>query len=236
MDSGLEEITEDELIQAFISANQTMLQTAMPCKVEAYDASKQTVDVVPALNRSLPDGNGNYVTEALPKLSDVPVAFPRGGGFFIALPIAAGDYGLLVFCSRNIGNWRSTGNQGDPGDLGMHTLDGAVFIPGLFPDSGALSNADGTNMVIGKDGTPAAQIVIKPSGEIDLGGSTYSLPQWDSFATVFKTATAAVAALTPATDPATTLANVNSIAAALKTLNTALGLNNNYKSTVVKNG
>ncbi len=169
MDSGLEEITEDELIQAFISANQTMMQTAMPCKVEAYDSSKQTVDVVPALNRSLPDGNGNYVTEALPKLSDVPVSFPRGGGFFVALPIAAGDYGLLVFCSRNIGNWRSTGNQGDPGDLGMHTLDGAVFIPGVFPDSGALSNADGTNMVIGKDGTAGAQIVIT-TDEVHLGG------------------------------------------------------------------
>lgn len=169
MDTFQEEITQAELLDMFLEQFARELHKAMPCKVEAYDSNAQTVDVVPALNRSVPDGDGNYITEKLPKLSAIPVVFPRCGQFGITFPIAVGDYGLIVVCDRNIGAWRLTGNQGDPGDLGMHTLDGAVFIPGFFPDSKPAQSADPNNMVIGSDSNAASQIVIKPGGEIDAG-------------------------------------------------------------------
>lgn len=169
MEGATEQITLAELIQMVMESRDIDLQTAMPAKVEKYDASKQTVDVVPALNRSLPDGQGNYISEALPKISDVPVCFPRSGSFFISFPIQQGDYVLLVFCSKNIGAWRQTGNQGDPGDLGMHTLDGAVAIPGVFPDSSKLNDASGTTMKLGKDGASSAQIELTDT-QVKLGG------------------------------------------------------------------
>lgn len=164
-----EEVTLDELIDLGVSNRLIDLHTAFPAKVESYDKDQQTVDVVPQFNRSLPDGQGNFVTEKLPKLADVKVCFPRVGGFFLSLPIKAGDYVLIVCAQRNIGAWRSTGDQGDPGDLGMHTLDGAVAIPGIFPDSKSLQHADGTNMVLGSDADGNSRIEIKPSGGINLG-------------------------------------------------------------------
>jgi hypothetical protein len=168
-DTAIEEVTDAELHQAFIAARETEMMTAFPAKVEAYHADTQTADVVPALAKHLPDGQGNYVPELPPKISDVPVCFPRCGSFFLSFPIKAGDFVLVVCCQKNIGNWRATGNAGDPGDLGMHTLDGAVAIPGVFPDSGKLSDASGTTMKMGKDGTAAAQIEITDS-LVKLGG------------------------------------------------------------------
>lgn len=169
METSLEEITLAELLQLAMNDRQVELHVSMPAKVESYNASAQTADVVPQLNRSMPDGAGNYVTEKLPKLQAVPVVFPRCGQFGITFPVQAGDYGLLVFCERNIGAWRSTGTQGDPGDLGMHTLDGAVFIPGLFPDSKPASSASGSDMIIGSDTSGDSRIEIKASGGINLG-------------------------------------------------------------------
>lgn len=172
-ETGIEEITDAELIRAFIEEAKIDLHTAMPCKVMSYDVGSQTVSVSPALYRAVPDGDGNYLTEPLPQLDDVPVGFMAGGGFAISLPVSAGDYGLLIFCERNIGSWRGTGNQGDPGDLGMHTLDGAVFLPCVRPDNAALSSADASNMVLGSDTNGNGRIVIKP-GEIDLGAAVNS--------------------------------------------------------------
>jgi hypothetical protein len=120
----------------------------------------------------MPDGDGNYVSQKLPKLADVPVAFPRGGGYAVSFPIKAGDFVLLVFSERNIGQWRSTGTQGDPGDLGMHTLDGAVAIPGVYPDKAALASASASKMVLGKDDTGTSRIEITSSGVFLGAGAT----------------------------------------------------------------
>lgn len=158
-----------DLIQAAIRDREMDLHVSMPAKVESYDASAQTVEVVPQLNRALPDGLGNFTSEELPKLADVPVCFPRAGGFFVSFPIQKGDFVLLVFSERNLGAWLSTGEQGDPGDLGMHTLDGAVAIPGVYPSNAALDDASDTDMVLGKDGSTAAKIEITDS-LVKMGG------------------------------------------------------------------
>jgi hypothetical protein len=167
-DVGDEQISDFEITQRAIDSRLLDLHTSFPAKVESYSPSANTVDVVPCLNRSLPDGSGNVVSEALPKIAGVPVCFPRSGNYGITFPIQAGDFVFVVCAQRNIGNWRSTGAQGDPGDLGMHTLDGAVAIPGVYPDAKALSSAAANKMVLGKDDTPSARIEITSSG-VNLG-------------------------------------------------------------------
>jgi hypothetical protein len=169
-ESGLEEITTAELLEAAISHREIDVHTALPARVESFNASAQTVNVTIMCNRAVPDGNGNYISEQLPALADVPVAFPRSGAFFISFPLASGDFGFLVFAERNISAYRATGAQGDPGDLGMHTLDGAVFFPCVYPDAKALSNVDATNMVLGSDTNGSARIIIAPTG-INLGAA-----------------------------------------------------------------
>lgn len=176
MQSGLEEITEAELHQMFIDSRLLDVHKCIPVRVESYSASAQTVEVTPMVNRMIPDGAvpPNYVSEPLPKLSDVPVAHMRGGGFFVAMPCRQGDFGFVLFCDRNIAAYRATGNQSDPGDLGMHTMSSALFVPAVFPDEQVLAHADANNMVMGSDTVDAARIVIKPSGEIDLGAAAAS--------------------------------------------------------------
>lgn len=176
MESGLEDITNSELIDLFIELRLIDLHKVTIGRVESYDTSAGTVQVTPMINKMIPDGATppNYVSEQMPALADVPVAQTRGGGFFAAFPLKKGDFGILLYCDRNIAAWRGTGNQSDPGDLGLHTLSSGLFIPAMAPDASAIKNADANNLVIGSDTEPKARIVIKPTGEIDLGAAAAS--------------------------------------------------------------
>ncbi len=167
-DSAVEQVSLAELLDMHFQHHQVDLHVALPARVERYDTATQTVDVVPQVNRALPDGAGNFVTEPLPKLADVPVLFPRCGRFSITFPLSVGDFVLLVFAERSLAAWRATGAQSDPGDLGMHTLDGAVALPGLFPDAQPAAAADGANMRVGSDTDPNGRIEL-PGSEIRLG-------------------------------------------------------------------
>lgn len=162
-------MTTEELLDLVLANFQRGIHTSMPGRVESYDAATQTCEVLPQLKRQTPDGEGGYTTEDLPVLPHVPVCFPRGGGFFMSFPLQRGDFVLLVFSERAIGNWRQKGEASAPGDLRMHSLAGAVAIPGVFPnDPGPPGDATSTDMVLGKDGTAGAQIKITTS-EVQLG-------------------------------------------------------------------
>lgn len=190
MDSALEEITEAEVINAFIDARLNELHKIAIGRVESYDAIKNTVTVTPMTNRMIPDDATppNYVSEKLPALADVQVAHIRGNGMFVAVPLTKGDTGILLFCDRNHSQWRATGNQSDPGDLGLHTMSSALFVPAVFPDKSPIQNADANNLVIGSDSNHESRIVIKPSGEIDLGASaTNFVAMADKVNTMFNT-------------------------------------------------
>lgn len=163
-------MTTEELLNLILDHRLRELHTALPGRVESYDASKQTCDVLPMLKKQTPNGQGGYTTEDLPVLPNVPVAFPRGGGgFFMSFPLAKGDFVMLVFHERAIGAWRKKGEATAPGDLRMHSLAGAVAYPGLYPNDDALDDAHTANMVLGKDGS-TAQIHLKADGTVHLGG------------------------------------------------------------------
>jgi hypothetical protein len=158
-----------EFYTELFDARLGQLHTAMPARVESFDAATQTVDVTPQLKQAYPDGEGGVSYKALPVIPNVKVVFPRSGSFFISFPLAKGDFVLLVFNSRSIQAWRDKGQAVEPGDLALHPLDGAVAIPGLFPDASALNDVSASTMKLGKDGTSAAQIEITAS-QVKLGG------------------------------------------------------------------
>lgn len=164
------------VIRGAIEAHALELHTAMPGKVLSYDAAAQTADVQPVLRRPMRDVDGERVVEDLPVIPNVPVMFPRTAGAFISLPVAAGDYVLLVLCEGSIDAWRATGEVSDPGDERRHNLSHAVAIPGVFPQAGALDDAHATNIVIGHDG--ATQIHVQPGGAggVLIGGPSASEP------------------------------------------------------------
>jgi hypothetical protein len=139
-----------QLIKHAIEARLLDVHTALIAKVESYDAKTQLVNVSPVLKRSIETTDDEWVSEQLPVLCDVPVLFPRAGGFFISFPIKAGDFVQLLFNETNIEEWfdekEPTINHNQ-----RFTLQGAVALPGIFPQVLALTGAHESNLVLGKE-------------------------------------------------------------------------------------
>lgn len=150
-----------------------------PARVNSYDASTQTVNCTPTLRRTKETPDGNEVREPA-LIEDVPVCFPRGGGYFVSFPIKAGDYVLLVFADRALDLWLENGGIVDPVLLRRHSVKDAIAIPGVYPAPDALSDASGSDMVLGKDG--GSQITINDAGDVSIGsgsGNTDHLARGD---------------------------------------------------------
>lgn len=158
-----------QVIQSAIEGQMADTHTAMPGKVLSYNALRQTCSVQPLLKRVLFDTGGEKSYESLPAVADVPVAFPRAGGHVLSMPLAAGDYVLLVFNEASLAEFRSTGDEAEPGDIRRHCAGYPVAIPCFYPDSQPLSPADphSTKAIFGLDGLPQ-QIRISATG-IELG-------------------------------------------------------------------
>lgn len=144
-----------DVINRAITSKLSDVHVAMPGRVHAYSASRNTVDVAPQYTRSVEREDGSFADEDLPIIPDVPIAWPRGGGgsFFITWPLSVGDPVLIVFCEKDLGVWRERGEPGTTGDQRTHGLSGAVAYPGLFANSEALdsSKVHATKMVVGSE-------------------------------------------------------------------------------------
>jgi hypothetical protein len=138
-----------ELLQQAIENRLLDVHTALIAQVESYDAKKQQVNVSPVLKRRIKNLEGEWLNEQLPMLCDVPVLFPRAGGYFISFPIQPGDFVQLVFNESSIDEWLIGAPTFDSKE--RFTLQGAVAIPGVYPESMPLSDAHETNFVMGKD-------------------------------------------------------------------------------------
>lgn len=128
------EPTDAEIIASAIESKLLDLHTAIPGKVVTYDATKQVADVEIVVRNPLETADGSVLQETFAVVPNVKVRWPRGGGFSIHFPLAAGDHVLLLFCEASIAMWRETGQVGEVGDLRRHDLSHAIAIPGIEPD------------------------------------------------------------------------------------------------------
>lgn len=151
-----------QILRAAIRARLADVRTSVPGIVKSYDEATQTCEV--ALAVRLPRADGRL--DELPPLTDVPVAWPRGGGYFAQMPLEQGDPGLLVFSEVDFSEWRRTGDVADPPTERRHGLN-AYFIPGGCDDASPLP-APGGKLVVGKVGGPVMKI---DAGGIELGAS-----------------------------------------------------------------
>ena len=149
------------------------IHTSLPGRVMRYNAAKKTADVLPVINNVLYDAEGVEISsERLPVIPDVPVSFPRGGGWHLSFPLAPGDHVTLVFAESATGGWRVTGEVSDPSDARRHSLSSPTAFPGAHTDVSLLAD-DATypdTLVLGKDGT-ASQSVRIGGGTVACGGT-----------------------------------------------------------------
>lgn len=161
------------VLRAALERRLSEVHTAMPGRVESYDASAQTVDVQPLLKAPAATEGGGTEALSMPVLTALPVCFPAAGGFRLVLPVKKGDTGWIMFSEASLDAWQDKGGLVDPGDPRRFHLSDAVFLPGLHAKDANLTGANADDASFGKDG--AHQVVITPD-VIELGGNIDSRP------------------------------------------------------------
>lgn len=141
-----------EVLRRAIDASLAEVWGAAPGTVIRYDAGSQTCDVEVGIRRSVRDDGGEKVVDETTVLTNVPVAFPGAGGFFLSFPLAQGQRVLLVFADRSLDRYLATGEASDPTDLRVLGPAGAVAVPlSVRPVGEKIVDAHPSNMVAGHD-------------------------------------------------------------------------------------
>ncbi len=156
------EPTLEEIMKLAMHYREFEVHCALPGRIKSYDASKQLADVEVCINPTLRCDGGDEVV-VLGTITNVPIEFPSGGGYFISFPLQEGDPVKLTFHDRSLDDWMSKGGVVTESDLRMHHLSDASAYPGLRAQPQKLSSASSSKLVIGKDGDPSMQITIDGS-------------------------------------------------------------------------
>ncbi|MBD5103806.1 MAG: hypothetical protein HDT47_02965 [Ruminococcaceae bacterium] len=173
--------SEEEQQRAAAFNNAAQLRVAIPGIVESFDAEKQTVSVQPSITENIQVGEAAVNATKLPILTDIPICFPRAGGYSITLPVKKGDECLLVFADMCIDGWWQSGGVQDQMETRRHDLSDAFAIIGTtsqprkvaeyHPDNLHI-RTDDSSIVIELDKSKSA-VNIKCEGNlaIDVGGN-----------------------------------------------------------------
>lgn len=130
------------------------LHTSIPGIIESFNPVTQLASVQPVVKRVFRTEENNEELLSplpLPILINVPVQFPRGGGFSLTFPVKKGDECLLVFCERSIDNWHKFGGVKEPTARRFHDLSDATAFVGISSVPNKIPNYDPDNTVIKKD-------------------------------------------------------------------------------------
>jgi len=157
----------DEVVRDGIQEALKDVHVALPAMIVKVQG-EQLVDVQPLLKMRMRTGE----LQDRPVVQAVPVAMPHGKDYYIKLPIAVGETGLLVFSDRSLDAWLAGGGGiVDPNDSRLHDINDAVFIPGVVPTGG--QTQDGTTDLVVKNGD--AVLRVQKAGTFQLKNASNEL-------------------------------------------------------------
>lgn len=170
MSQGISERLHSEEEQQRASAfnNAAQLRVAIPGIVESFDAARQTVSVQPALTENIQIGEEAAKATALPILTDIPIYFPRAGGYSITLPVKKGDECLLVFADMCIDGWWQSGGVQDQMETRRHDLSDAFALIGFTSQPRVVSGYSSENLQIRTDDRNIICELDKVSGAVNI--------------------------------------------------------------------
>lgn len=141
----------EESLRMAIEGALSQLWTAMPATVTSVDLTKQTVSCQPAIKGTQTAKDGSTSQVSMPMLVDVPIVWPRAGGYALTFPIEAGDECLVVFASRCIDGWWQSGGEQAPLETRMHDLSDGFAIFGPSSQSRKLTNVQSDGVELRND-------------------------------------------------------------------------------------
>lgn len=170
MSQGITEMlhSEEEQQRAAAFNNAAQLRVAIPAIVESFDADKQTVSVQPAITENIQVGGEAAKATQLPVLTDIPICFPRAGGYCITLPIAKGDECLLVFADMCIDGWWQSGGVQDQMETRRHDLSDAFAIIGVTSQARRVSDYSADKLQLRTDKSDIVVELDKEKGDVNV--------------------------------------------------------------------
>ena len=129
--SGLKEKTNDlpGLIRQALFHTLSQVRVMMPAQIESYSPSENLAQVKPLIQQRYSDDT----FKPIPVINQVPVQWMRTARAGITMDLVKGDLGSIVFSDRSLEDWLQLGGDNEPEDPRIHSLNDAVFIPGLYP-------------------------------------------------------------------------------------------------------
>lgn len=138
----------------------------MPGRVVSFNASNQTISVQPLYR---PSHNGEPVD--MPELLEVPVRFPRMGGFVITTPVKAGDTVTLRPQMRSSEEYHTGGSYETPGDTrSMSLSDMEAFLDGGESISDPITGFNSDNLEI-RSADGSFKIEMSEDGKFKIEGA-----------------------------------------------------------------
>ncbi|WP_192072895.1 Gp138 family membrane-puncturing spike protein [Pantoea agglomerans] len=170
---------ESQAYKALSDSIFSMLRVSMPGIIQSFDSIACTCTVQPAISGQVADELGNFKSQPMPLLLDVPIVFPRGGGCTITFPVKAGDECLVIFSDRCIDFWWQNGGVQEPVDPRQHDLSDAFAFVGPQSQAEKINNISTTTMQMRTD-DGAAYIELDPNSHavniVAPGGMTVTTP------------------------------------------------------------
>ena len=119
---------EEEAQRLTLEGMQAQIWTALPAIITEVNYSRYTVSAQPAIQGIIEGADGVPQYQNLPLLINVPICFPCGGNFNVTLPVQAGDECLIIFASRCIDAYWTSGGVQKPQEIRMHDLSDGLCI------------------------------------------------------------------------------------------------------------
>lgn len=137
------------------AATKTVM-TSLPGKVVSYDPATKRATIEPTVH------NGN----AIPPIPEVPVKWPRFGGYRLVGPLNPGDEVTLHFHKWDPSRFRVSGEKSESN----HVRDAGIYpvaVPGSESETSAYDGGGDANLHLGRDAADV-EIVVTPT-QIKLG-------------------------------------------------------------------
>ncbi len=164
----------------FAREREVDLRVACPGIIRSFDPTEQTVTVQPAIREKRWKADGTEEWLEIPELVDVPIVFPRAGGYVLTMPVEAGDECLVIFGDACMDAWWQSGGVQNQIDCRRHDLsDGFAIpgpwsqprtIPGYSTNSAQLRNESGSAYV-----ELAGDTINIVGGTINIKGGTVNI-------------------------------------------------------------
>lgn len=135
-----------------MDAVSSRMRVAIPGVIQSFNSTEQTVTVQPAVQELVTHQNLSQSNVSLPLLVDIPIVFPRAGGFVLTMPVQTGDECLVVFGDMAIDGWWQNGGTKNPQpDIRRHDLSDGFAVLGTWSQPNVVPNYSTTSAQLRTD-------------------------------------------------------------------------------------